>query len=164
LLKNQATENINSQKSSQNYILESTMVFENQKNKFSREVGEVADTLILDLSAKVNFMYFDYAQKQNMVSNLFSQKPSLVALDKNSAIVSLNYANGKLTVTGKANPQVNIDKIKLSLIKKRESDLKTILNSVPGYYQHQISNSLWFINLLARLPVNPNSINIIIKN
>jgi len=164
LLKNQASENINSQKSSQNSILESTMLFENQKSKFSREVGEVADTLTLNLSAKVSFMYFDFAQKQDMVSKLFSQKSSLAALDKNSAVVSLNYANNKLTISGKANPKVDINKVKLNLIKKRESELKTILNSVPGYYQHQISNSLWFINLLARLPVNPNSINIIIKN
>jgi len=163
-LKNKAIDDINSQKSTQNSILESTMTFENQKSNFNREVGEVADILTLNLSSKVSFLYFDYQQKQNMVANLFSQKEILVKLDKNSAVTTLNYTAGKLTMAGSANPVININELKSKLAKSKESDLKVILNNVPGYYQYKLSNTLWFLNLLGRLPVNPNSIYIIIKN
>jgi len=164
LLKERANIDINSQKSPQNSILDSTMVFTNQKTVFNREVGEVADILSLDLSSKVSFLYLDLAQKQNLISTLFSQKETLSILDKNSAVVSLNYVPGKLTLTGKANPKINIDQLKPKLLGKKESEIKSVLNSVPKYYQHHLTNSLWFLNLLHRLPVKSKLINIIVKD
>lgn len=164
LLKEQAADNINSQKSSQNSILESTLVFENQKSTFNREVGEATDILVLNLSAKVSFLYFDISQKQNMISTLFPQKENLSILDKNTAVVTINYSAGKLSMVGKANPSINISQLKSLLVKKKESELKSVLNIVPRYYQHDFANSLWYLNLLHRLPLKPESINIVVKN
>ena len=67
-------------------------------------------------------------------------------------------------MSGKANPLINIEDLKNRVKGKKESNLKTILNYLPKYYQHQVSNSLWFINLLQVLPVKPQLINIIVKN
>lgn len=164
LLKNAAFSDINSQKSPDNTILDSTMVYENQKTVYNREIGEETDILSLNLSAKVSFLYLNLVQKQDLISTLFPQKNNLASLDKNSAVVSLNYLPGKLTLMGKATPTINQSQLKSQLTGKKESDLKSILNSIPRYYQHNLNNSLWFINLLHRLPTKPNLINIIIKN
>lgn len=164
LLKEQAKKEINSQKNPQNTILDSTMVFENQKTVYSREVGEESEMLSLNLTSKVSFLYLDISQKQSLVSSLFQKKPSLALLDKNSAVVNINYVPNKLTMTGKANPIINIDALKSQLVGKKESQLKSILNILPRYYQHDLTNSLWFINLLKILPVKPNLLDIVIKN
>ena len=164
ILKERANSEINSQKSLDNTILDSTMVYENQKSVFNREIGEETEALTLKLSAKVSFLYLNLAQKQDLISRLFPQKSNLATLDKNSAIVRINYIPGKLTLTGKANPIINQNQLKSQLTGKKESDLKSILNTIPRYYQHDFNNSLWFLNLLHRLPVKPNLINIIVKN
>lgn len=164
LLKNAASSKINSQKSPDNTILDSTMVYENQKTVYNREIGEETDVLSLNLSAKVNFLYLNLAQKQDLISTLFPQKNSLATLDKNSASVDINYLPGKLTLMGRATPTINQNQLKSELTGKKESDLKSILNTIPRYYQHNLNNSLWFINLLHRLPTKPNLINIIVKN
>lgn len=164
LLKDKAKVEINSQKTIDNTILESTMVFNNQKTSYNRQVGEESDLLTLDLSSSVSFLYFNLKQKQDIIAQLFPQKPSLSTLDKNSATVSLNYTDNKLSLTGKSNPVVDILQLKQKLVSKRESNLNLILNSVPQYYQHKISNSLWFINLFHFLPTKSNQINIILKN
>lgn len=164
LLKERANNDINSQKSPQNTILDSTMVYDSLKTDFNREAGEQSDILTLNLSSKVSFLYFDLKQKQDIISSLFPQKPTLSILDKNTAVVSINYVPGKLTLSGKANPLININQLKSKITGKKESELKSILNSLPKYYQHSLSNSLWFINLLRILPIKPELINIIIKN
>lgn len=164
LLRQQANKEINSQKSVENSILESTMVFDNQKTVFNREVGEDTDTLTLNLTSRVTFLYFNQSQKQEIIALLFPQKPTLSILDKNSATVSLNYVDNQLTLTGKANPLIDIENLKSKLTGKNELEVKTILNSLPNFYSYQEKNSLNFINLLKRLPIKTNLINILIKN
>ncbi|MFA7301350.1 MAG: hypothetical protein WC069_03505 [Candidatus Shapirobacteria bacterium] len=164
LLKEQSKTSISSQKSSENIILDSTMVFDNQKTVYNREVGEDSDILSLNLSSKVKFLYLNLSQQQQLISELFPQKPNLAILDKNSANVNLSYTPGKLILTGKANPLINIEQLKSNLVGKNDSQIKSILNSLPRFYQYKISNSLSYINLLGRLPVKSNLINIVIKN
>jgi len=140
------------------------MVFDNQKTVFNREVGEDTDTLTLNLTSRVTFLYFNQSQKQEIIALLFPQKPTLSILDKNSATVSLNYVDNQLTLTGKANPLIDIENLKSKLTGKNELEVKTILNSLPNFYSYQEKNSLNFINLLKRLPIKTNLINILIKN
>jgi hypothetical protein len=164
LLRQQANKEINSQKSVENSILESTMVYDNQKTVFNREVGEDTDTLTLNLTSRVSFLYFNFNQKQEIISLLFPKNPKLSTLDSKSAVVSINYDKNQLSLAGKANPTIDINNLKSKLTGKNELEVKNILNSLPGFYNYQEKNSLSFINLLGRLPVKTNLINILIKN
>ena len=154
-------------------IFDATAFFDNQKTDYNREVGEVADTLTLNLSSQVSFLFVDTTAKSKIVLYFLQNNPKLSELDPNSLTTSLSFtptdltstkSTGSLVVSGKGIPQIDTTALRRQLAFKSDSEIKKIVSLLPSFYNYQVKNNLKFINLLNRLPRNPDFITIITKN
>ncbi|MEK7527472.1 MAG: hypothetical protein AAB574_00440 [Patescibacteria group bacterium] len=154
-------------------IFDLTAFFNNPKTDFNREIGEATDSLALNLSAQVSFLYVDTATKSKILSLLLQNNPKLSGLDPNSLSLNLSFvpkdltstkSTGTLIISGQGNPQIDINSLRRQLAFKNDSEVKKIVSALPRFYNLTVKNSLGFINLFHRLPRNPDKITIVTKN
>jgi hypothetical protein len=172
-LKNKAKEQIKSESKVGVVIFDNTAYFDNQKSDFNREVGEVTDTLTVNLSANVSYLYLDLAKKNEIVnfylgSNSDFQNYDLATGSFDFGFASTNVSNskssGNLTITSKVNPKIDVDLLRKQLAKKKNQEVKSIVSKIPRFYNYTIENNLKLLNWVGFLPLDFNRITVIIKN
>jgi hypothetical protein len=153
-------------------IFDSTAFFDNQRTDYNREIGEVTDSLTLNLSSQVSFLFVDTTAKSKIVSHFLQNNPKISGLDQNSLTIGLSFipkdltstkASGSLTIFGKGNPQIDTAVLRRRLAFKSDNEIKKIVSVLPNFYNYSVKNNLKFINLFNRLPRNPDSITVITK-
>jgi len=154
-------------------IFDSTAFFDSQKTDYNREIGEVADTLTLNLFSQVSFLFVNPSDKLKITSYFLQDNPKLSGLDPNSLTLNLTFvpkdltstkSSGVLTITGKGTPKIDIITLRRLLAFKSENEIQKIVSTLPSFYNYSVKNNLKFINLFNRLPRNPDFITIITKN
>ena len=154
-------------------IFDSTAFFDSQKTDYNREIGEVADTLTLNLFSQVSFLFVNPSDKSKITSYFLQNNPKLSGLDPNSLTLNLTFvpkdltstkSSGVLTITGKGIPKIDIITLRHLLAFKSENEIQKIVSTLPSFYNYSVKNNLKFINLFNRLPRNPDFITIITKN
>ena len=154
-------------------IFDSTAFFDSQKTDYNREIGEVSDTLTLNLFSQVSFLFVNPSDKSKITSYFLQNNPKLSGLDPNSLTLNLTFvpkdltstkSSGVLTITGKGIPKIDIITLRHLLAFKSENEIQKIVSTLPSFYNYSVKNNLKFINLFNRLPRNPDFITIITKN
>jgi len=139
---------------------------------YNREVGEVADTLSVNVSATLSLFQIEPSQKDNVIKTLLASDAEFLQSIASPDNFSFSFvaaqsdsqkSTGKLTVTGKTLPKIDIDSLRQKLIGKSFTNAYTVINSLPRVYNRNIKIIPGIFSFLNRLPPQADKITIIEK-
>ncbi|MBU1117914.1 hypothetical protein KKD37_03025 [Patescibacteria group bacterium] len=153
-------------------LMPGTLFIDKKTLEFSREVGEETDTLQVDVSLTLSLFQIDPQQKETILQTLLANdqdflnsiaSPSDFLFTFTSTENSSQKSVGKLTVTGKTLPKIDITKLRQQLSGKDFSAAQKIIDSQPQVYDRDIIIYPSVFSFLKRLPPSEEKITIIQK-
>jgi hypothetical protein len=139
---------------------------------FNREIGEEADTLSVNVSTTLSLFQIEDENKEAIVNTLLAGDQNFLQSIASPSDFSFSFAAtktdtqksvGKLTITGKVLPKINIDSLRQLLVGKSFVNAYLIINSQPKVYNRQIKIIPSLFTFLNRLPPQADRITIIEK-
>lgn len=164
-------ERINVEKSLEGLMIGTTFIDKKQLD-FNREVGEEADTLQVNASLSLSLLQIDPQKKEEIIKYLLGSDQEFMKSVVNSSDFSFSFtANqntsqksiGKLTVTGKTLPKIDINNLKKRLAGQNITDAYKIINSQSRVVNRDIKIIPSIFSFLHRLPPSGDKITIIEK-
>ena len=151
-------------------VIKGTNQISKGKTELSREVGEQADELTASVDASVSIFTITDQTKEEIIKYFLSKEDnfnqsvidqSQFNLTFSGDEIKSNQATGTLTISGLANPNLDLNNLKKSLIGKTTSKAGTIIKKmVTRAYNFTIKNNL----PLNLLPFRANNLSIEIES
>lgn len=151
-------------------VLPGTLFIDKKQLDFNREVGEEADQLQVDATLTLSLLQVDPSKNEEIINTLL--KDDQAFLNSIASVKDFSFAftptqntsqksTGKLTITGKSLPKLNLDPLRQRLTKQKVSDAGKIIESQPQVYNYEIKILPSVFNIWQRLPLSPEKITII---
>lgn len=165
------TKKINSESNLAGLMIGTTFIDKKQLD-YNREIGEEADTLDVSANLTLSMLQIDPAQKDNIIKTLFANDQEFIQSVSSPSDFSYSFAAtqttsqksvGKLTVTGKTLPKIDINAVKKRLAGQKIDVANKIMDSYPRVYNHNIDIIPKIFTFLKRLPPSGDKITIIEK-
>lgn len=170
-LKNKINEKIKNETSLSGLLAGSANI-DKKTLDYNREVGEVADTLSVNVSATLSLFQIEDSQKENVLKTLLASDPDFLQSISSPGDFSFSFVSsqndsqksvGKLTVTGKTLPKIDLNTLRQKLTGKSFANAYALINSQPRVYNRSIKIIPSFFSFLNRLPPQAEKITIIEK-
>jgi len=170
-LKNKITEKINTEASLAG-LLSGTANTDKKRTEFNREVGEEADSLSVKVEATLSLFQIDPANKDEIIKTLLSSDPAYQQSIVSPSDFSFAFAAtqndsqksvGKLTITGRSLPKINVDSLKKRLVGQSLANAKTIVVKESRVYNYSFNIMPSIFSFINRLPPQDDKITIIQK-
>ncbi|MFA6007599.1 MAG: hypothetical protein WC784_03050 [Candidatus Shapirobacteria bacterium] len=170
-LKNKIDEKIKNE-SSLSGLLSDTANIDKKILDYNREVGEVADTLSVNVSTTLSLFQIEDKNKEVIINTLLASDQNFLQSIASASDFTFSFTAtktdsqksvGKLTITGKVLPKINTDSLRQLLAGKSFTNAYLIINSQPKVYNRQIKIIPSLFSFLNRLPPQGDRITIIEK-
>jgi len=151
-------------------VLPGTLFIDKKQLDFNREVGEEADQLQVDATLTLSLLQVDPEKNEEIINTLLKDDQSFLNSIASVKDFSFSFtpiqntsqkSTGKLTITGKSLPKLNLDPLRQRLTKQKISDAGKIIESQPQVYNYEIKILPSVFNIWQRLPLSPEKITII---
>lgn len=124
-------------------IITNTTNIKRNRIEYSREVGEEADELSATSSNTVSILYLTNDQKVALIKKVFANAPDFNQITLNPFNFNVSYIKGKLSLEGKAAPNLNVDSLRQKLTGKLVAQgPKIIREFAPRTLNYQIITPL----------------------
>ncbi len=151
-------------------ILPGTLFIDKKQLDFNRELGEEADQLQVDATLTLSLLQVDPSKNEEIINTLL--KDDQAFLNSITSVKDFSFSftptqntsqksTGKLTITGKSLPKLNLDPLRQRLTKQKISDAGKIIENQPQVYNYEIKILPSIFNIWKRLPLSPEKITII---
>lgn len=153
-------------------ILKDTLYIDKKQLTYNREIGEEADTLEVNANLTISLFQIDTQKKESIVNTLLADdkafldsiaSPSDFSFSFSASDTTSKKSSGKLTITGKSLPKINVDQLRNSLAGKSFDTALKIIDSQSGVYNRQLKIIPSIFSFLKRLPPSAEKITIISK-
>ena len=153
-------------------LMPETAFIDKKQFDFIREVGEESDILQVNASLVVSVLQIDPQEKENILKVLFANDQELMQSVTSPSDFSFSFialqntsqkSTGKLTVTGKTLPKINIDDLRSRLSGQSFSNAQKIIDTQPRVYNRDLKITPSIFSFLKRLPPSKDKITIIQK-
>lgn len=170
-LKNKINEKIKNETSLSGLLAGSANI-DKKTLDYNREVGEIADTLSVNVSATLSLFQIEDSQKENVLKTLLASDPDFLQSISSPSDFSFSFiasqndsqkSTGKLTVSGKTLPKIDLDSLRQKLTGKSFANAYALINSQPRVYNRNIKIIPSLFSFLNRLPPQAEKITIIEK-
>jgi hypothetical protein len=170
-LDSRISEKIDSE-SSLSGLMPGTKFIDKKQLDFNREIGEEADTLQVDANLSISVFQIDPQQKDNILKTLFANDQVFLQSIASPSDFSFSFVStqnfseksiGKLTVTGKTLPKIDIDNLRQRLVGQNFTTAQKIIDSQSRVYNRDIKIIPNIFSFLKRLPPSKDKITIIEK-
>ncbi|MFA5026076.1 MAG: hypothetical protein WC503_06225 [Candidatus Shapirobacteria bacterium] len=153
-------------------LMTGTLFIDKKQLIFNREVGEEADTLQVDATLTLSLLQIDPQKKDNIIKILFANDQEFLKSIASPSDFSFSFTSsqntsqksvGKLIVTGKTLPKINIDNLRQRLAGQTFISAQKIIDSQSRVYNRDIKIIPSIFSFLKRLPPSGDKISIIEK-
>lgn len=167
----QISQKINSD-SSYRDLLKETLFVDKKQLVFSREIGEEAETLEVNANLTISLLQINPQQKDSIIKTLLASdqnflqsvaSPSDFTFSFTATKNSSQKSTGKLTLTGKTLPKIDVNHLRSLLVGKDFTKAQRIIESQPRVYDRKIKIIPSIFSFLKRLPSSADKITIISK-
>ncbi len=167
----QISQKINSD-SNYRELLKETLFVDKKQLVFSREIGEEAETLEVNANLTISLLQINPQKKDSIIKTLLASdqnflqsvaSPSDFTFSFTATKNSSQKSIGKLTLTGKTLPKIDVDHLRSLLAGKDFTKAMRIIESQPRVYDRNIQIIPSVFSFLKRLPPSADKITIISK-
>jgi len=167
----QISQKINSD-SSYRDLLKETLFVDKKQLIFSREIGEEAQTLDVNANLTISLFQINPEKKDSIIKTLLASdqnflqsvaSPSDFTFSFTATKNSSQKSTGKLTLTGKTLPKIDVNHLRSLLAGKDFTKAQRIIESQPRVYDRKIQIIPSIFSFLKRLPPSADKITIISK-
>ncbi|HBP51483.1 MAG: hypothetical protein US68_C0008G0002 [Candidatus Shapirobacteria bacterium GW2011_GWE1_38_10] len=170
-LDSRISEKINAE-SSLNGLMPGTKFIDKKQLDFNREIGEEADTLQVNADLIISVFQLDPQQKDSILKTLFANDQAFLLSIASPSDFTFSFVPtknsseksvGKLTVTGKTLPKIDVDDLRQRLTGQDFTTALKIIDSQSRVYNREIKIIPNMFSFLKRLPPSKDKITIIEK-
>jgi len=149
-----------------------SLLINQQKINFNRQVGEEADELVGDVNSNVNIFILDPEDKQEFILQNFASDEEFdqaildldkVDLDFEFTEIDSKFATGQVTIVGNLLPKIDIGQFKRQIKGKTFANLEKVIMANRRIYNHQRLSNLKFFDFIKLLPSRLENISIEVK-
>jgi len=149
-----------------------SLLVNQQKINFNRQVGEEADELVGDVNSNVNIFILNPEDKQEFILQNFASdeefNQAILDLDKvdlNFEFTTLDskFATGQVTISGNLLPKIDIGQFKRQIKGKTFTNLEKVIIANRRIYNHERLSNLKFFDFIKLLPFRLENISIEVK-